>query len=255
MSQQTWDIAYVRTLQFYLNRVLNEGLPIVADHIENFLLRNDFDSSFNNDQYLRKMLQDWQAFRKRAMRLQHELTIKMANLERLRQEQPLSDSSDGHQSRYEVLRGYEDIKSTMLGRKGWSFVKFLIRDAKGQMRQFNRAYGKWKESALSKHDPVWQGRDAGNIGFYWDYANDSIELAYDFLSANSDILSHYGPRHRKLWNLLPVEKLSTKASASSEVCRYARTVRPALWRDRPSLGKSIYRIKRRRDLETTCRIR
>ena len=166
------------------------------------------------------MLQDWQAFRKRAMRLQHELTIKMANLERLRQEQPLSDSSDGHQSRYEVLRGYEDIKSTMLGRKGWSFVKFLIRDAKGQMRQFNRAYGKWKESALSKHDPVWQGRDAGNIGFYWDYANDSIELAYDFLSANSDIFkSLWATTSKTVEPFASRKKLSTKASASSEVCR------------------------------------
>lgn len=247
LSQKTWDFGYIRSLKFYLQLVIQEALPMVDSLLESFYERHDFNKEKTNDKYFYELVQKQQNFRREAMRLKRELQLKIQNLQRLQKEQSLSDFDDGHQSRYEIMRGYEDVKLAMLGHKGLSFVKFLSRGAKKKVKAFNYNYARWKEALLTKdYHESWFKRDAGNIAFQWDFANNSVELAYDFLSTNQDLLSHFGPRYRKFLKIIPVgrsyHRRLLKALKSAE---YAKAI---------MTGNDFYKSKRMKKLKASSSV-
>ena len=162
----------------------------------------------------------------------------------------------GAQNLYEIMKDYQTIEKIMLGKKGWSFVSYLIKDASRSHDRFQKKYKRW-ENEKKEEDIDWLFRDASNIAMGWDFGNACVELSFDFLSANSDLLTNNRKKHKRLFKFIPKQSsYNYRLVSALKGAEYARSIlknekdydKKTMKSFRSSftlnLGKVIYKIKK-----------
>lgn len=98
---------------------------------------------------------------------------------------------DGAHAWYSILDEVKTVKGLIVGKRGYSFLQHITKDANGLINRFENAYNAW----TLKHDfnhPVsieWACRDAFDLSKYFDQAKRGVEVADDFLQTNKGILT------------------------------------------------------------------
>lgn len=104
-----------------------------------------------------------------------------------------AEDESGHVS-YDIISEYNRIRSMIFGKRGWSYLKFMLGQAEEFHGTFKSRYGKWVEdyheiTGQLKGDIAWACRDAQQARLAWDQSNAAVETSYDFLAANFGIIS------------------------------------------------------------------
>ena len=158
LSEKTWQLGYIETLDFYFQKFINESYPKISQQLETFHNSFDYSKEMTNIEFYKKSLGDFQLLNHKLMTLRHDLKLKLKNLERIRTMKSLDKHSDGAQNWYEIMKDYQMIRQVMLGKKGWSFVKYLAKDAQKSARLFDRNYHKWIRKSKKKKIKIKTGK-------------------------------------------------------------------------------------------------
>lgn len=100
-------------------------------------------------------------------------------------------NKDGSHATYSIFDEIDTIKSILNGKRGESFLKYLIDDVREKFFKFGNGYRRWL-GLYNHHNPTpiaWACRDASNLNLIWDQANAALEVMSDFLETNKGILS------------------------------------------------------------------
>jgi hypothetical protein len=131
------------------------------------------------------------------------LTIKIENLVRKEGRTPLSSFGEGAQSEYDILREFKNIRKILTGEKGWSFISFLLSEAKQEFAEFKTQFEKWNSVKDNRNKQRWACRNAFEVSTHWSLANSAIELIYNQLGASSDLWSDNGAKYRWFLKVIP----------------------------------------------------
>ncbi|MBI2603711.1 MAG: hypothetical protein HYW48_11725 [Deltaproteobacteria bacterium] len=222
LNERTWSLAYVEALVFHIRTLIKDEFSDVEKVAKAFLDRNDFDPERKNQEVISMNEAIYQSLRSSLLGLQTDLSMTIHNLGRIENLGTLDSYDDGHKNYFDIHQSYKKIRSEVLGRKGWHFLKFLINDAEKKNKRFTRQYSTWTEKKKSPLEKAWACHDAFEISQVWDSANSAIEYAYDFLSSNSDLWSSMHPRYLRVLGI-PVrmrsEEKLVRAMQSSAIAK------------------------------------
>lgn len=130
------------------------------------------------------------------------LEQKQKNLVRKRrQSESLAGWVDGSQSEYDIYRELGVIKQTVLGKKGWSLIDFLLRDSRKKLSQFSGQIPHWISLSAQESERKWSCREAHDLVRKLNHSQSGINLAQNFLSANDDLWSDYDSMFRKVYGI------------------------------------------------------
>ncbi len=121
-----------------------------------------------------------------------EITKKQLNSLKNKHRHDLDNpNKEGSHATYSILDEIDIIKSILNGKRGESFLKYMIDDVRDKYIRFGNAYRRWLWQ-YNLHNPkpiAWACRDATNLNLLWDQANAALEVMGDFLETNKGILS------------------------------------------------------------------
>ena len=151
------------------------------------------------------------------------LEQKQKNLVRKkRQSESLAGWVDGSQSEYDIYRELGVIKQTVLGKKGWSLIDFLLRDSRKKLSQFSGQIPHWISLSTQESERKWSCREAHDLVRKLNHSQSGLNLAQNFLSANDDLWSDYDSMFRKVYGI-PIgfnySYYLFSAAKSSEIAR------------------------------------
>ena len=130
------------------------------------------------------------------------LEQKQKNLVRKRrQSESLAGWVDGSQSEYDIYRELGVIKQTVLGKKGWSLIDFLLRDSRKKLSQFSGQIPHWISLSAQESERKWSCREAHDLVRKLNHSQSGLNLAQNFLSANDDLWSDYDSMFRKVYGI------------------------------------------------------
>ena len=120
-------------------------------------------------------------------------------------ERQYDDNDDGAHITFDIISEYQAITDLIFGKRGYSFLSYLMGVAKKQSKKFKTGYEQWidRYDGGSKGDRAWACRDANKLRILWDQARSALEVGEDFIATNRGIVGTNVPRFKYFLYFLP----------------------------------------------------
>ena len=205
LTRKTFQLGYISTIEKSFNEILTNDLRDIRAVIIAFEKSNDFDPQIPNQALKETIVSKNEELLRKAQGLEKILSKKLQTLARLEISKDLSAGGESASAEYEIYREFFSIKSVVLGKKGWTFFRFLVADAKKHLRVFMRGQKEWEKSVTDPKRLAWNCRNARDLGAHWSAANSAIEFANNYLITNDDL---WGETYLKIgldWGIVPTQ--------------------------------------------------
>ena len=111
------------------------------------------------------------------------------------------NNDDGTRLKNNILTSFKEIEETIYGQVGESFMKYVNKYGRKDIKDFERRYREtsdyYDHKAIPKGDRFKYCAEARKLQLQWGIAHSVINLGFDFIEANKD--SFYTPKRRHKW--------------------------------------------------------
>ena len=167
----------------------------------------------------------------------------------------------GSHKHFDIIEEYLKIQEFIYESYGYPYTKHFRETAYHSYKKFKKKKRKlevYKRTIPKRKELPWVCRTAQQAIVTWDYANDSIEVLWDFLETNKDLFYQDVKKIKFFMHILPVARTKEyklyKSARSAEIAKHVlfRTSNPEYHRDelnkygiwtKHNLGKLMLKIK------------
>lgn len=192
MSTRAWQIGFNLTLQEFFKSILAENLSDIAAEMK------EYEHVHANENVVVLRVKKLQS---ELSQLISDLEIKRENIRRAELRRSTGLDHIGARNEYDIHREFSNIRKILLGKKGWSYISFLISDAKHHIDKFDGIYNSWKPNSENKGEMC---RLARSLALEYDTAKSAADLAEDYLKTNQDLWSDYHSKVVEYFSFLPL---------------------------------------------------
>lgn len=214
MTLEKMHAEHLMPLKVHLKHLHEDMEAIVRPHL------HDYDKQMvseteNNRQAIERGERIYSELHKEIMDKKAQLMRRISLYEERTRKNLFGSYENGAHMDFDVLKEYDDSKQLILGHRGWGFLKFLMRTANQDIKNFNENYEKWSEKYLEKdmksekmqaEDVVWSCRDAHHMRVKWNTAFSALGMANDFYETNKGILSTDYPNLQYIFRYVPISR-------------------------------------------------
>ncbi len=225
LGRKNWQLAHMQSLLFHLDAINKQQCGNIERVVNDFNERHDFDPQLKNSTFNEQKVMTVHQLLGKIGTLRHDLSWSAQSIKRLSLKRSLSQFDDGAMNQFDILTEYQTITDKLLGKKGWSFVSYLLTQAQDNINDFIKHFGRWTYERETNVPTKMLCRDSFVVEKYFDLADSAVEYAYDFLMATDELWSSVDKRRHGFGRIMPLfQSTSMELSSANQSMQLAKSV-------------------------------